>query len=114
MATQSPVGLDFEKYGILQRENPRLHRSCRPAIFPEDTVEIQRVCKRLEKVIKEIKQLYSFSRGCGVAAPQIGEFIQMTGIMMPEDNWPRFFVNPRIIACSERKILDYEGCLSFW
>jgi len=51
--------------------------------------------------------------GIGLAAPQVGEFINMIVIWLPiEEHMPLMIVNPNIITASDELMTFNEGCLS--
>jgi len=80
--------------------------------------------KKLRSTAKNMAKLMYESNGCGIAAPQVGiskrlMVIDCT-IVDPSDEEeeekpvqnPTFYINPQIVAHSEEKIVDDEGCLS--
>lgn len=71
-------------------------------------------------VINMLNTLYD-SNGCGIAAPQVGENINlfMVEVISKDEDGEEYityplnvFVNPKIIEYSDEKDIDYEGCLS--
>ncbi len=71
-------------------------------------------------VVNMLNTLYD-SNGCGIAAPQVGENINlfMIEVISKDEDGEEYityplnvFVNPKIIEYSEEKDIDYEGCLS--
>jgi peptide deformylase len=78
--------------------------------------------ERIEAITPEIKQLIEdmaetmyAAPGVGLAAPQIGEKLQLFIVDVAEENQPsdlKVFVNPEILE-REGKICWQEGCLSF-
>ena len=51
-----------------------------------------------------------FANGVGLAAPQVGELLQIF-IVCPDDE-PIFIFNPKITYYYKRTVKDWEGCLS--
>ena len=92
---------------IVLSPDPRLSKECAPveAITPE----IRELAARM------LDDMYA-SEGCGLAAPQVGELIQMVVIDVDwaggEKN-PYVLINPKIIAADGDEIEGGEGCLSF-
>jgi peptide deformylase len=71
----------------------------------------------LKTLVREMFDLMYKSKGVGLAAPQVGESIQLfvantTGDFSQKDKeW--VFINPKIVKHSKRKVVFNEGCLSF-
>lgn len=75
----------------------------------------------LQKLIDNMFETMYNSSGVGLAAPQIGESIQLfvmdadavTDELEDEENYgPMAFINPKIVELSGEKIRMEEGCLS--
>ncbi len=84
-------------------------------------------CAAVETITEEIKQLIrdmietmDLSKGCGLAAPQVGYalriFVLRDYVETPEGDFalsdPRVYINPKLSNPSLKKVLDSEGCLS--
>lgn len=78
----------------------------------EDQKEMGRIIKDLRDTIAHIKPTYDFSRGIGLAAPQIGEIVRISIIESVGQEY--VLVNPEIISRSGKKQKVREGCLSFF
>ncbi len=67
----------------------------------------------IQNLIKDMKTtLKSISNGVGLAAPQVGKNVR---IFIASDDLrlnQTVFINPKIIAMSEKYVLKDEGCLS--
>ena len=59
----------MEMNGIVLSPDPRLRQECAP---------IETIDGRIEKLAQRMKDMMFENGGCGLAAPQIGEMIQMT------------------------------------
>lgn len=59
-----------------------------------------------------VQGLYHFTRGSGIAAPQIGALWQVS--VVTYENQQYTLINPRIIAHSPSQTPIREGCLSFF
>ncbi len=90
-------------------------------ILRKETKPIQENSESLQRLIDEMFETMYNSNGVGLAAPQIGQDIQlfvmdadvMTEEIDNEDNLgPLVFINPEIIAKEGEKIKMEEGCLS--
>ena len=99
--------------GIRQQGDPILERVCQQFILPsqQDTAKV--VIKELQQTIDIAQQIHNFSKGLGVAAPQIGLSWQ-AAIVMPLEEKPLILLNPKIAFQSEKTDEQYEGCWSFF
>jgi peptide deformylase len=94
---------------ILQKGSEMLTKKCRSV---EDFSAITEIIRDMRDTIAHIKTTYDFTRGIGLAAPQIGELIRITIIEYGGEEY--VLVNPEIIKTSEEKHDVWEGCLSFF
>lgn len=75
---------------------------------------------KFKKLVKDMIYTMRRSHGVGLAAPQIGESLQLavmeirTTPTRPDQKHrgPIAIINPRIIDYSKKKVADWEGCLS--
>ncbi len=97
----------MESNGIVLSPDPRLREECAP---------IENIDGNIEKIAEKMKRLMFENGGCGIAAPQIGELIQMVLIdceYTGEDDYdPYVLINPVIVEQSETTRPFSEGCLS--
>ena len=97
----------MEINGIVVSPDPRLRQECAPvqAITPE-------VIAFAERMKEEMFE----NGGCGLAAPQVGELIQLVIIDTEYDSRatydPIVLVNPVIVEQSDTFVPFSEGCLS--
>ena len=102
---------------ILQRDNPLLREVAKP--IPVEDIG----SAKIEKIIKQMKQALSEQRdGIAIAAPQIGENIQLfvvSGSLLKVadktykgDATDLVFINAEIQKLSREKCILEEGCLS--
>ncbi|WP_028264148.1 peptide deformylase [Atopobium fossor] len=92
---------------IVLSPDPRLKQECAP--IEHIDANIKQLAKRM------LKDMYA-AEGCGLAAPQIGENIQMVVIDVDyaEDKPnPYVLINPEIIKADGALSVYNEGCLSF-
>ncbi|WP_294147086.1 peptide deformylase [uncultured Selenomonas sp.] len=89
--------LDIKKAG-----NPVLKEHCAP---------VERVDKRLKKLLDDMAETMYEADGVGLAAPQVGEPIRMIVIDVQDDHGLLELINP-VITYREGTAVDTEGCLS--
>ena len=89
---------------------------------PDDRLKTE--CAPIEKIDSSVKALAKrmlkdmyATDGCGLAAPQVGELIQLVVIDVdysgPEGKNPYVLINPKIIVADGPEREFAEGCLSF-
>lgn len=94
---------------MIQRGNPVLHETCTKV---SDFASVQTVIQDLVDTIEYLKITHSFTRGIGLAAPQIGETARIS--VVENSHKKRYvLINPRIIEHSNEKKEIKEGCISF-
>ncbi len=98
-----------EIVSILPLGDSRLQTPCRAV---DDVSAAEAVLETLHATLSWAQSQYDFQRGSGIAAPQIGELVQVSVVEF--DGLRRELVNPEIVAHSEEKMLVSEGCLSFF
>lgn len=91
-------------------------------VAPDDRLKTE--CARIEEITPEIRALAArmaedmyATEGCGIAAPQVGELVQLVVIdcdYVDNDNHnPYVLINPEIIVADGEEHELSEGCLSF-
>jgi peptide deformylase len=103
----------FAGIGIRQFGAPVLRQVAKPLVLPRDQVLASEIIGCLEETMKAARRLHTFSRGLGLAAPQIG-FSRRIAIVHPQGELPIRMVNPRVVALSSETAPGFEGCLSFF
>ena len=97
----------MEANGIVLSPDPRLRQEC--AVIEEITPAIEALAEKMKKMMFE-------NGGCGLAAPQIGELIQLVTIDCDysdkNDYDPYVLINPVIVEQSDHLVPFSEGCLS--
>lgn len=97
----------MEANGIVLSPDPRLRQEC--AVIEEITPAIEALAEKMKKMMFE-------NAGCGLAAPQIGELIQLVTIDCDysdkNDYDPYVLINPVIVEQSDHLVPFSEGCLS--
>ena len=97
----------MEMNGIVLSPDPRLRQEC---------AEIEEITPALERLVERMKGQMFENNGCGLAAPQVGELIQLviidTEYTGEADYDPFVLINPRIVEQSDSTFIFNEGCLS--
>ncbi len=97
----------MELNGIVLSPDPRLRQEC---------AEISEITPQIEELAERMKQLMFDNGGCGIAAPQVGELVQMVVIDCEytdkHDFDPFVLINPVIVEQSDTLMSYNEGCLS--
>ena len=95
----------MEANGIVLSPDPRLRQEC--AVIEEITPAIEALAEKMKKMMFE-------NGGCGLAAPQIGELIQLVTIDCDysdkNDYDPYVLINPVIVEQSDHLVPFSEGC----
>jgi peptide deformylase len=101
--------------GILQRGADLLRQPARPLDLPKDEGTAREVGRRLLATLRRVEKLHSFSKGVGLAAPQLG-LPWAVAVVRPPDPAaaPLTLLNPRIVDAASEQDERYEGCLSFF
>ncbi|GIF69761.1 hypothetical protein Ais01nite_77960 [Asanoa ishikariensis] len=101
--------------GVVQRGSALLAHRAVPLRLPADAAAGRDVVDRLFAALERIEEMHIFSKGVGLAAPQIGLSVSIA-VVRPQDPAaePLVLVNPRIVEASPRIDERYEGCLSFF
>lgn len=93
---------------IVLSPDPRLRTECAKIEVIDDSVR--------ELAERMLRDMYA-TDGCGLAAPQIGELVQLVVIDVDysgeDDRNPYVLINPQIITADGEPTLTNEGCLSF-
>lgn len=101
--------------GILQRGAELLRKRARPFDLPRDKEAALETLTRLRATLDRVGELHLFSKGVGLAAPQLGLDWAAAVVRPPErDAEPVTLLNPRIVDASVETDERYEGCLSFF
>jgi peptide deformylase len=101
--------------GIVQERNPVLLKQAEPFRLPDEADEAKSVVAELFSALQRTGEQHVFSKGMGVAAPQIG-ISRAAAVVIPPDPGaePLVMLNPVVISESAETDEQYEGCLSFF
>jgi peptide deformylase len=101
--------------GILQRGADRLRQPARHFDLPRAEQAAREIVNRLLATLLQVEELHFFSKGVGLAAPQLGLPWAAAVVRPPErDTAPLTLLNPRVVGESSDQDEQYEGCLSFF
>lgn len=97
----------MELNGIVLSPDPRLRQECAP---------IEEITPEIERLVEKMKEDMFENGGCGLAASQVGELIQLaivdTDYSDESDYDPYVLINPVIVEQSDNLVPYSEGCLS--
>ena len=107
----------MRRAGIVQRGAPMLDRAARWFVLPAQATLAADVVERLRDVLQRVCAQYEFSKGVGLAAPQIG-IDWAAAVVLPQpydaDAEPIVLLNPKLVGEAVEQDEQYEGCLSFF
>lgn len=85
------------------------------SVLKQKSVKVDVVDDELRQFLDDMLETMYDSKGCGLAAPQVGVLKRVVVIDIAhegEDPNPIYMVNPEIVWKSEEKEVGEEGCLS--
>ncbi|WEV40608.1 peptide deformylase [Lactobacillus sp. ESL0684] len=107
---------------ITRDGNPVLRKVAEPLTFPLSSHYQKLADEMMEYLVNsqnpEIAKKHQLRAGVGLAAPQVGESVQMASLLVPNDKneivFKETFVNPEILSESVQQacLSEGEGCLS--
>lgn len=105
----------MQDLGVVQADDAILARPARPFELPDERPAAEHTLDQLHEALDRIATVHDFSKGMGLAAPQIG-LPRAAAIVRPPTPGadPIILLNPRIIFASAETDEQYEGCLSFF
>lgn len=118
-AEQQAAGADVKpsdrmrELGIVQEGDPILRQVATPFDLPAEAEDARRLVAQLQAATERVSQVHTFSKGLGIAAPQIG-VSRAAALIRPPDGPPIVLLNPRVVEESPQTDEQYEGCLSFF
>ncbi|MFC4149401.1 peptide deformylase [Micromonospora mangrovi] len=101
--------------GIVQRGDDLLRQHARQFDLPREERTARSVVDRLAAMLDRLDELHPFSKGVGIAAPQLG-IGWAAAVIRPADRAaePVVLLNPRVVDTAHDADEQYEGCLSFF
>ena len=101
--------------GIVQRGSDLLRQRARHFQLPREEAAARDAVAKLLGTLDRLEELHDFSKGVGLAAPQIGLSVAAAVVRPPDrDAEPVVLLNPRVVGESGDTDEQYEGCLSFF
>ncbi|UQU65121.1 peptide deformylase [Couchioplanes caeruleus] len=101
--------------GIVQRGADLLRQRARHFQLPREEVVAREAVDALRTTLDRLEGVHDFSKGVGLAAPQIGLAAAAAVVRPPERGAePVVLLNPRVVDESGETDEQYEGCLSFF
>lgn len=100
--------------GIRQKGDPILTTKTTPFDLPSERAEAEALRDRLLSYVPRLRGVYRFSKGVGLAAPQIGSARSMAIVSPAADAETLLLTNPVVLSQSPDHDTQYEGCLSFF
>jgi peptide deformylase len=101
--------------GIVQRGADLLRQRARHFQLPREEPAARDAVAGLRTALNRLEALHDFSKGVGLAAPQIGLAVAAAVVRPPERGAePVVLLNPRVVDESSETDEQYEGCLSFF
>ena len=98
---------------IAQEGDPVLAEVARPFDLPAEAEDARRVVVQLVSTLERVGQVHNFSKGMGLAAPQI-HIGRAAAVVRTPAGETVTLLNPRICDESAGTDEQYEGCLSFF
>ncbi|GIJ41242.1 peptide deformylase [Micromonospora andamanensis] len=101
--------------GIVQRGADLLRQPTRPFDLPREEPVAREIVDRLLTALARLDELHPFTKGVGIAAPQL-DLDRAVAVVRPPDRTaePVVLLNPRVVDAAPHTDEQYEGCLSFF
>ncbi|NLU78155.1 helix-turn-helix domain-containing protein [Micromonospora sp. HNM0581] len=101
--------------GIVQRGADLLRQPARPFDLPREETAARETVDRLVTALARLDELHPFTKGVGIAAPQL-DIDRAAAVVRPPDRTaePVVLLNPRVVDAAPHTDEQYEGCLSFF
>ena len=99
--------------GIFQESDPILAEVARQFDLPTEAEDARRVVAQLVSTLERVGQVHNFTKGMGLAAPQIN-IGRAAAVVRTAEGETLTLLNPRICDESAEADEQYEGCLSFF
>jgi peptide deformylase len=108
-----PLTDQLRALGIRQANDPILRQVAIPFDLPEQAAEAIEVRGRLLDYVDALRRIYPFTKGVGIAAPQIG-ISRAMAVVSPPGSPTTTLINPVVVWSSEMTDEQFEGCLSMF
>jgi len=100
--------------GIRQKGDPILRQVALPFVLPAEAGEAAALFEELADYVARLALIYPFTKGMGLAAPQIGVSRTLAVVRPPDSDATVALLNPVVTWQSSESDEQYEGCLSFF
>jgi peptide deformylase len=107
-------GAQMVAAGIVQRGAEVLHLPARWFDLPREEQLARAAVERLTAALDRLSRLHPFTKGIGLAAPQLGHSLAAAVVRPQGSSETIVLVNPRVVRSSAELDRRYEGCLSFF
>lgn len=104
----------LQDMGIRQEGDPVLRQTARLFELPAQADEAREVEAALLAYVPQLKAIYPFTKGVGIAAPQIGISVALAIVQPPDSERHITLINPEVLSVSAEVDSKAEGCLSFF
>ncbi len=108
------VGDRIRDLGIRQEDDPVLRRVASPFVLPAEADEAAALHDELLDYVRRLSLIYPFTKGMGLAAPQIGVSRALAVVRPPGGKPAVALLNPVVTSQSSEEDEQYEGCLSLF
>jgi peptide deformylase len=92
----------LEKLSLELYRKELANKPCRRVTAKDDVASL---VEEMERVLRQ-------HNGVGLAAPQVGVYLQLALVLLPPSNTLRILVNPEIANMAGKDLLETESCLS--
>jgi peptide deformylase len=103
----------LRELGIRQEGDAVLRQECEPFDLPRERAEAIALWDDLRAYVERLQEIYPFTKGIGLAAPQIG-ILRAMSVVKSQEQEPFSLLNPVVVWRSDEEDEKYEGCLSFF
>jgi peptide deformylase len=93
-----------------QLREPGIRQECEPFDLASDRAQARALWDELRCYVKRLQEIYPFTKGIGIAAPQIG-IARAMSVVKPQDEEPFSSHQPVVLWRSDEKDEKYEGLL---
>lgn len=85
------------------------------SVLRKKSEEVKEITEEIVAISQRMVDIMIENNGVGIAAPQVGVLKKIIVVLFKNnnENFPRIFINPKIIKKSKETEITEEGCLSF-
>lgn len=104
----------LQEMGIRQEGDPVLRLTATLFDLPAEVEAARAVEAALLSYVPRLKAIYPFTKGVGIAAPQIGISRALAIVQPPDSDTHISLINAEVLSVSAETDRKAEGCLSFF